>query len=153
DFTDDGGASFTCTRSVNTPGRFAMNLPAKYLKLFSNPKRWLDYRIGFFRRLDNGPEVLDTTTVYFVRNVVRRRKGLLRSLTIGGPSALQILKRRIVNASAGSSGAQKTDQLDDMMRAIVREQFGSGAGTGRDISAYLTVEADLSLGTSSTRAF
>jgi Siphovirus ReqiPepy6 Gp37-like protein len=153
DFIDDAGASFTAARSVNTPGRLAMHLPAKYLPFFRNPRRWLDYRIGMFRRIDNGPEVLDTGTIYFVRNVVRRRKGLVRTITIGGPSAMQILKRRIVNAAAGSSGAQKTAAIDNMMKAIVREQFGSGAGAGRDISASLSVGADLSLGTSSTRAF
>ena len=153
DFTTDGGAAFSCTRSVNTPGRFAMNLPAKYLPLFRDSRRWLDYRIGLFRRIDDGPEVLDTATVYLVRSLVRRRKGLVRSLTIGGPSAMQILKRRIINAAAGSAAAKKTDQLDDMMRVIVREQFGSGAGAGRDISTLLTVEADQALGISSTRAF
>jgi hypothetical protein len=75
-------------------------------------------------------------------------------VTLKALCANSLLSRRIVAYAAGSAQAQKTGAADDLMRAVVRENLGSSAGTGRNISAYgLSVEADLSLASSITMAF
>jgi hypothetical protein len=64
------------------------------------------------------------------------------------------LKRRIVAYAAGSSQAEKTDQADDMMKAVVRESLGSSAGADRDLTSLgLTVAADLADGPTITKGF
>jgi hypothetical protein len=68
-------------------------------------------------------------------------------------SAIELLKRRHVAANAETAAAKKTDNIDDMMKAIVREQLGASAAGIRNISTYLSVEPDASAGTSITKAF
>jgi hypothetical protein len=68
--------------------------------------------------------------------------------------ANSLLLRRIVAYTAGSAQAQKTGAADNLMRAVVRENLGSSAGAGRNISAYgFSVENDLSLASSISMAF
>lgn len=54
---------------------------------------------------------------------------------------------RIVAYAATSAQAMKTDNADDMLKAIMRENVGALAtDTARDLSAYLTIQADTSDG-------
>ncbi len=75
--------------------------------------------------------------------------------TITGFSPNYILDSRIVAYAAGSSEAEKSDAADDLMKAIVRENFTSTAtDTDREIaSPGLTVEGDGGLGPSISKAF
>ncbi len=77
-----------------------------------------------------------------------------RTLTLRGLCYNSLLMRRIVAYAAGSAQAQKNGPADDIMRAVVRENLGQAAGSGRDISAYgLSVEQDLSLAAQISMAF
>jgi hypothetical protein len=76
-------------------------------------------------------------------------------LTISGSDFTELLNRRIVAYRAEQSQTQKTDNADDMMKAIVRENLGSSSGTdyagspvvGRDLTGLgFGVQQDLSLG-------
>lgn len=75
-------------------------------------------------------------------------------LTLAGPTVLELLDRRIIAYTAGSAEAAQTDHVDDMMKAIVRQNLGSSASAARDLTDYgLMVQADTSLGLSLERRF
>ena len=63
------------------------------------------------------------------------------------------LKARHVLYAAGTAQAEMTDQADDMLKAVVKDNLGSDAVAGRDLSAYVTIDADLSRGASITKGF
>lgn len=91
----------------------------------------------------------------FVRRIYRSTDENGRNLvTISGPDVNDLLRRKIVGYASGTSQADKTAKSDDMIKAIARENLGSSAGTGRDLSAYgFTVEADTGAGYSMSKAF
>ena len=74
-------------------------------------------------------------------------------IEVRGVSLAELLTRRIVAAAAGSAQAHRPGPADDVLRAIVREQFGAGAGAGRDISALLEVEPDCGFGPTIAKSF
>lgn len=89
-----------------------------------------------------------------------RRKGL--KLADNGQYTLRIvaydpnyiLDAPIVAYAAGSTQADKTDNADDMMKAIIRENLGSLAtDTARNLSAYISVAADVGTAPSIDKAF
>jgi len=70
-------------------------------------------------------------------------------LELAGLGMAQILARRIVAYAAGSAEAEKSAAAaSNIMRALVRENAGSGAATDRDLSTWLQVEADDGIGAS-----
>lgn len=151
DFVDESGASLTYVRSVNTVSPLTLTLPiARYEYLFRDPQLWVDTRIEVWRRVNGGAEYLDTETVWFVRGF--RKKLTQKVFQVTAYSANQLLDRAIVAYAAASAQSQKTDNIDDLMKAIVRENLGSSAGVGR-VRTGFTVQADASLGTSTTKAF
>ncbi len=78
----------------------------------------------------------------------------LTSLAVYAMHLNELLKRRIIAYAAGSAQANKTAKLDDMMKAIVRENLGSLANANRDWSAQgFSVQADLGLGPTKTKGF
>jgi hypothetical protein len=74
---------------------------------------------------------------------------------VSGPSFKDLLDRRIVAYAAESAQATETNEADDAMKAVVRENLGALATVAaRQISAtYFSVEADTTLGPSITKAF
>lgn len=89
-------------------------------------------------------------------------KGFLRFWELGskvarlaGPDLNELPARRVVAYKAGSSQASKTDQVDDMIKALGRENLGASAtDTDRDLSSWgFLVAADTSAGPSITKAF
>ena len=67
---------------------------------------------------------------------------------------VSLCSRRIVAYAAAAAQASKTDHADDMMKAIMRENYGSLAtDTTRDMSSYLTIADDTSAAPSITLAF
>ena len=70
-------------------------------------------------------------------------------IELAGNGVVQILARRIVAYAAGSAEAEKAAAAaSNIMRALVRENLGSGAAGDRDLSAWLQVEADDGIGAS-----
>jgi len=73
-----------------------------------------------------------------------------------GFSLLDLLRRRVVAYAAGSAQASMTDQADDMIKAIVKDNLTSDAVAARDLTSVgggLTIQADLADGASITKAF
>jgi len=57
-------------------------------------------------------------------------------ITVAGPDANELFKRRIVAYYAGSPYSTKTDQSDDLLRALALENMGGSAvNTARNMSA------------------
>lgn len=151
-FIGEGGAALSYTRVVNeiTPLTLILPLNDVYRELFSEPTQYLDWRLEVWRRLGDGEEYLDTETVWFIRDI---KKNLTRkTLTITAYSANEILDRRIIAFKSGTSGATKTENIDDLMKAYVRENLGVLASDSRTYSSYFTVADDLGQGVSITKA-
>jgi hypothetical protein len=132
-------------RPVNNIGRFKVSLSSnRYGYLFNDPYRWVDARVEIWRRPKGGRYYLDTDTCYFARKLSKplRSSGKEFALTLSGPSANQILDRAVIAALGESAGAKKTDEIDNIMRAVVRENLGSLAAGIRNRSSFLSVEND-----------
>lgn len=98
---------------------------------------------------------LDTETIWLVRRV---RKLLTRDgqrlVELGAVPALAILNSRIVAYPAGSAQASKQGPADDVMKQIVRENFGPAAtDPARDVGDWLNVAPDVSLAPVVSRSF
>jgi hypothetical protein len=142
-----GRVSYPFTLMLSWP-----SLPPSLVRLFQR-----DYRLEVWRSVDGGLLELDTETVWFIAQVVQRVTGRgERVLIVHAEPATSLLSRRIVASASGGSRAQKSGPADDLIRAIVREHFGSAAGTERDVSAWLTIPTegeDRSGGASVSKAF
>ena len=152
----EGFSSLDYTRIVNSVGSLVAIIPEIYDQyLFSGTDIIRDNRIEVYRRIGGGSFYRDMETQWLAvkgNKILNERGERLTKITC--VDLMQLLTRRIVAYNSGASQASKTDQADDMMKAIVRENFGSLAtDTDRDWSAYLSVEVDLSLGQSLSKSF
>lgn len=142
--------SFRYTKVVNGYGTFELSAPEEEW-----PETWrgLDYQYHFWRRANGGEWKVDF--IGLQRDVARDTPTGNTVLTISGVDQNELLARRIVAYAAGSAQAQKTDNLDDMMKAIVRENLGSSAVDGRNITSSFrfTVAADQGLAPSIAKGF
>lgn len=151
-FIGDGGAALAYTRAINeiTPLTLTVPLNDTYRDIFREPSQYLDWRIEIWRRLGDGEEYLDTETIWVIRDI---KKNLTKkTITLTAYSANELLDRRIIASKSGTAGAQKTDNIDDIMKAYVRENIGASAIAARNYSLYLTVAADYGHGVSITKA-
>lgn len=90
---------------------------------------------------------------YLLRRWVREHRDQ-EAITLYGLCYNSLLGRRIVAYPAGSAQSAKTAPADNLLKAVVRENLGSSAGSGRDLSAYgFSVEPDLGQCGSITAAF
>lgn len=152
----DGFIDLDYARIVNGIGALTVNLPKQYDQyLFSSGDVRVDNRIDVLRRVGSGAYYLDTDAQWLVRRGVKKLTGNGQRLTtIQAECANSLLKRRIVAYASGAAQADKTGFADDLMKAIIRENFGSLAtDTARSIATYLTTQADLGVGGSVSKAF
>ena len=96
-----------------------------------------------------------TDTVFLINRYSQEiQGGSLPFYRIAAEPFVSITKRRVVANAADSAQASKTAKGDDMMKAIMREQFGASAtDVTRDLSAYLAIDADTGAGVSMSKAF
>lgn len=110
--------------------------------------------IEVWRRPAGGREYLVGDKVWFIQKqtISRDGAGLIR-VTLEAEAPLWLLGEpgRFVDDYAGTSGAQKTGAADNVMKAIVREQAGSGAGARA--YAGLSVAGDVGQAPSITKSF
>jgi len=76
----------------------------------------------------------------------------IRQIECYGECLNRLLNKRIVAYPAGSPQSDKTGKVDDIMKAIVRENMGELAEADRQIPG-LTVESDYSIGEQVSKAF
>jgi len=147
------------TRVVNGVGGVRLELADRYdlkrllyeFDVYNQP----DARIQVWRSISGGLKYLETDTVFLIDRLQRRMSADgARTIVIGGVDANDLLRRRIIAYAAGSAQAAQTDQADDMLKQIVRQNLGASAtDTTRDLSAYLSVQADFALGPSISKQF
>lgn len=146
--------SLNYARARRTVGALTLVLPDRY----PEARFGRDAVIRLYRRAEGGPNYLEPSAVWFVRKTSRDWKE--RTLSLACVDQVTFLERRRVAYRPQSLYADKTfDEgnapapADDLMKAYVRENLGALAveeSTGnpdpvRDLSAYLSVEDDVSL--------
>lgn len=140
-----GIGKFGIGRICNNIGEWYIDLPSSFdMSLVP-----LDNMVEFWRAPEDGPLSL------FSVGFVKQRERWTHGRRISGPDQNDILQTRIVAYAAGSSDSEKTDNYDDMMKDIMRFNFGSSAtDTDRDLSDYnFTVAPDSGAAPSGTLAF
>lgn len=168
---DDGGNKilllkdlFNASYSRTTVGygSFQIMLSYRALKEKINPVFIPDRRISVWRSPAQGvPMRLERTYILREPRIYTREDGV-ETITFYGRDGIDLLSRRYVIQASTTSYASKTDHIDDMMKAIVREQMLYGSC--RDESGVLdngraypngefTVDADVGLGPSTTKTF
>jgi len=137
-------------KKVNDIGTLILRLPTKYYPLVGQ-----DCRIEVERSVNGGSFKVDMETGWLVRDVIQsQEQDGQESITITAFDGISILKRRVIAYNAGTSQAKKTALNDDMMKAIVRENFVSATDTLRNLdSAFFGVQADTSQGASLSKSF
>lgn len=153
--------SLEYARKVNEVGFIRFTLPDKYRNLLQP-----ENRVEVWRSVGGGPLYLEGETIWFLRKPVWSFSSDSKyTYSAEGFDAVTLLKRRVVIYYADSAQAKKTAAADDMMKAIMRENFGSlsvnrltggsdAASQARDISAsYLSTQADVTLAPSITLGF
>jgi hypothetical protein len=146
----EGFSKLQYVRVLNDVGRWVITLPADtvdssllvddaVIEIWrGRPRgRYHLQMVGFLRR----PEWFD-----------ERGRDML---TLSGPDANELLTTRTIASGATLSDSRKTSTaIDDVMKAIVRENLGSDASADRDLSDLdFTVEADASAGPITSRSY
>jgi hypothetical protein len=149
--------SLAYARAVNNVGALKLIIDSNKFDsvLFSQ-----DNFIGIQRSINGTSANLDGDSLWFIRSnkINLQSNKFTREITaydlnfiLGNPS---YNRGRIVAYYAGSAYASKSTFADNMIKAIIRENLGTLAtDTTRDISTYLSVEADLSLAPSFEKSF
>lgn len=153
---------FSYTRSTAGLGTFNFGASFRELAKKVNPYFLPDRRVEVWRSAAHGtPKRRED--VFMLRKVhVYTRENGIEVVQFYGRNGIDLLNRQWVVQRTGTSTTQKTDNIDDMMKAIVREQMLYGSAINRfgnqdNSSAYpqneFSVQADSGLGPSVTRAF
>lgn len=138
------------TRAVNDVGGLVVTFGSEQVdwRLFG-----VDRRVELWRSLDTGLSRL--VRVYMLRRVDRdTAENGKAAVTFAGPDVNDLLARRIAEGDAGSAETDKTDNADDMLKAVVREAMGPLTNYDRDLTPHgFTIAADVGLAPSLTKAF
>jgi len=146
----DDSMSFEGVRTVNGIGQFTMTLKPEFDTDLIQPDRM----VQVWRAPSDGR--LSLWNVYFIRRWSFVYSGNEEQITVAGPDMMDLLRRRIVCYGAGQTQTIKTDQADDMIKAVFNENavndtfgtlFGSRNWTG------LSIEVNLAAGPTLEKAF
>ena len=144
------------SRVVNGIGKAKLTLPGNFpTQYIINP----DGRLEIWRKLDSGREYLDTDVVWLIKKVTQKIESSgLQTIVIEADTPLCLLREpgRFVFAYAGSTGAAyAAAPADNQIKQIARESIGvSVAGNAaRNVSAYVSIDPNLSLGASVAKSF
>ena len=148
---DGAFAALSYALKENEPGVLELTLPGSFdISLLP-----IDGLIDIYRTYGAGATTLEGNTAWFIRKAqIVVDENDVKYIHVLAYTACELLARRIVAYVSGSAYAEKTAVAwDDMMRALVRENFGALAlNTARNLAPYLTVQTDATLGAVSTRS-
>lgn len=136
-------------RSVSSVGNMTITVPSTigYQRLA------VDNRVEVWRSIEGGVNRLDMDTAWLVKAIKLSYDEMGKSYwEITLQDMKVVCHSRIVAYNQETSGALKTALSDNLMKAVMRENFGSGASAGRNIASYLTIQADTSLALSISKA-
>lgn len=140
--------SFSCTRVVGARGAATLALAAMPV-LFVR-----DLRLIVRRELPGQPSRLLFDTVWHLRAPKVAFDGGAYQHQLAGYDLNDLAYARRVLYKSGTAQAKKTAALDDMLKAVARENMGSLAtDTARSWASYLSIQPDLALAPSQSRAF
>lgn len=169
--TDDHGrrlelitelAFITYTRTVRGLGSINVGIPFDIFSKRLNPFFIPDWRIDVWRSPAHGYPMRREDTFLLRKPSLYMRDDGMKMLQFYGRNGVDLLHRRSVIQRAGTSQTAKTDQADDMMKAIVREQMLYGSALDEDgvvdnarawAQNEFLVQGDVSLGPSVTMNF
>jgi len=139
------------TLTANQIGLAKLDLPSSFPLSYIQE----DSQLEIWRQVPGAKKYLEGDALWFVRDWDHVLDGQGREyISLLAYSANMVLDTAIVDYASGTSYAKKTDQIDDMMKAIIKENRGALAtNSARNISSWLTVEADMAAGPSTTKAF
>jgi hypothetical protein len=145
----DGAQRFGFARAVNSAGSFYIILPTNWPAYYSAAGRL----VFFWRKGESGANRLEFAGVVTGWQIATDDRGDV-TRTLYGAGLNDLLRRRVVAYAAESAQAAQTNEADDLMKQIVRENLGSSATAARQLSAtYFAVAPDLALGPSIRMAF
>lgn len=140
-------------RTVNQVGALTLTIDSRYLPINLLDNRGMvrrDLRIIVFRQPAGAAMEMDADAIWFVRNIRRTRSRISDVYTIEAVCQNHLLKRRIVAYDAAKAETEKTAPIDNIMKAVVRENFTAATDTTRNISD-IQVDADTSEAPSVTK--
>jgi len=155
-FTQKDWYKLDYTRQENGVGSLYLDLPDRYPYGFWKK----DGQLQVYRGAINHESQLDGETSWFIR--LWRSKideDGKKTQHILAYDSNHLIKRRLVAFYEGSTQATKTDYADDMMKAIMYDNFGLGSygawpfSTQRNMSNYISIQPDVSLAPSVTKEF
>lgn len=146
--------SASLARAVNAVGALQMIIPLDLSSRLPNGYTLNSYerdsRLVIRRRASPlYPWKLVGDTIWFIRLVeFRLNQQGEYELQVTAYDANHIVQRRIVAYDAGTPQADKTGEADAVIKEIMDENFGPAAtDPDRDLSAFLSIAADLPAGT------
>lgn len=153
---------FSYSRTTVGYGSFQIGLSYRDIKAKLNPVFLPDRRVSVWRSPAQDIPMRRERTYLLREERIYTREDGMDIVVFYGRDGLDLLNRRFVIQVAGSAYATKTATIDNMMKAIVREQmlYGSAlnsSGVADNTRAWplgeFTVDADVSLGPSVTKTF
>lgn len=137
-------------RKENDVGVMYLDLP-RYTQYEQYLRK--DLRLELQRTIGTKTYLVGQTQWYLRRWQYISQNGL-KSVHLTAFDNNYLLSDPEIEYASDSAQASKTAAIDDMIKAIVRENQGSLAtDTTRDLSTYLSVQADLTLAPSTSKAF
>ncbi len=155
--SSSGGAALDYVLSVGRVGILTVTIPATFRPDLFTPDRLLDGRFGVWRSINGRAPALDGDAIYLARRFAYTND----ATTITCLHVNSLFARRIIAYYAGSSYSSKAaTNADNQIKTFVKENMGSsivgadrdGAETQADLSALVSVAANLSLGASIAKA-
>lgn len=136
-------SSFEFIRKENEYGIFTVRIPPNYPVDFFKE----DGRLELWRSINSGTFTLQGQTPFLIRRPHYYRSNGEDIIELQGYDLIEILNRRIVAYESGTTYTEKLGIADDVIKDLVRENFGASAiDTARNLSAYISVQANTSLG-------
>ncbi len=142
------------SRVVNAASTLKLTLPGSFnTQMLINP----DGRIEVWRKLDSGREYLDTNVVWLIKKIDQKIDGSgLQTIVVEADTPLSILREpgRFVNYVTGSStSTYAAAPADNQIKEVARDNIGVDAASTRNISQYISIDPNLSLGASVAKSF
>ena len=116
-----------------------------------------DGRIEVWRKLDSGREYLDTDTIWLIKKVTQKIDASgLQSIVVEADTPLCVLRepgRYVAYAAGTAQSTYAAAAADDQIKQVARENIGSSANASRNLSAYISIDPNISLGASVAKSF
>lgn len=159
----DTFSSLDAARTINGDGALTLVLPAYSLVPLARAvgirenqiaRELVDWWMVVQRRVWSAWRPL-LQTAWLIRRPQKAGTGGEKTYTLNAYHANDLLKARQVWYAAGSAQASKTAAADDLIKAVIRENYTAATDATRDIggSGLFTIQADAGLGPSISKDF